>query len=186
MINGLSLESFDRADAVVPADNSIYKDGYDQGVADTHKSHEADQGKLAAELIQSLSDLEFKYVEARTEITASLAPLFTAVIQKVLPACVAQSFVMQITSALQEAAALAVDHPFKIAVHPSQEITVSSLLQKSGSKVAITTDENLSHHAAWIALGREEQQIDLDAVTRKIEIILSTISQSDQRNTNNG
>lgn len=186
MIHSLSLESFDQIESSLPEESTIYKDGYDQGVTDTHMLHEADQAKLAAELIQSISDLEFKYVEARAEITASLAPLFSTVIQKVLPACAKQGFIIQITALLCDSAALSVDTPLKIAVHPSQKNAVGSLLEEYGSRATISADEKLPHHAAWITHEREERHIDLDAVTQKIEMILSTIVQPHERNQKNG
>ncbi len=186
MIHALSLESFDDPEASASQETTIYQDGYDQGLADARKSQEADQSELTIGLVQAISDLEFKYVEARAEITASLAPMFEAVTQKVLPQCISHSFIMQITAILNGSTAQCASIPLKIAVHPSQKDAVALALKQSVSNAVITADDQLSNHAAWICHDREETHFDMDAVAKKIEVILSTISQLEERDNING
>jgi flagellar biosynthesis/type III secretory pathway protein FliH len=186
MIHALALESFDHIEALAPEEDGAYQDGYDQGLADAQKSHETDQARLTTELVQSISDLEFKYIEARSEITASLAPMLSAFTAKILPLCVAHGFTMQITDVLHEVAAHSLDSPLEIAVHPSQIEAVTWAVGQGGPETTISADAQLTPHGAWITHGRVEQHIDMDAVAQKIEMILSAIGQPDERNENNG
>lgn len=186
MIHALSLESFDVVAAPEPEESALFRDGYNKGLADAESALLADQSKLTADLVQAVADFEFKYVEARAEITTSLAPLFTAVVEKVLPSCISHSFTMQITSVLHEAAKQCATSPLMIAVHPSQKEAVTFALKKSDSVTDVIVDPQLSKNAAWITHGHSETYIDMDAITEKIGAILSTIAQPASRKNHNG
>jgi flagellar biosynthesis/type III secretory pathway protein FliH len=185
-MQALTLESFDRAGIDTSDANCTYKAGYDAGLADGKAVSANSQSALSAEVVQSISDLQFNYAEARSEITNSLGPLFAAITAKILPQCVSQGLALQIARLLQSAAAEGVGTPLSIAVHPKQRRAVEAALVDQTSLTSVIEDHELSENAALLRHEDGEISIDLDAVLHEIRQILDTIQSPNQENENFG
>lgn len=182
----LSLESFER-DA--PGDDSAataFNDGYQQGFEAGQAAAAADRTALASALVQSISDIDFSYAEARAQVMQSLDPLFEALTHAVLPHCITAGYTKQITNILSAAAAADTAGPFRLHVHPDQAPAVETETVDFSNKIKVISDSTLSPHAAWIQHGTGETHLDLDELLAQITDALGAVANPEYRTATNG
>lgn len=175
MGSAIRLEAFDAVDQTEDTQAITYQQGFDAGFAAAQAAAAREQGRLQAELVQAISDLEFTYTEARGALTQSLGPLFEVIAQVILPHCVAAGWTGQIAAILQAATAGNLAAPLKVAVHPQQRQTIAAALETAYPHLHITTDDSLGLHAAWIGVGEQETLLDLDRTLSQIVAVLGAI-----------
>lgn len=185
-MQALSLESFDTPDENDTSTLAAYDEGFQAGL--THGQAEAaeNQKTLQAGLIQAISDLQFTYVEARTEFIVSLEPLLTAIPEIILRPCIDAAYTSKIAQLISDAAQASDAGNMTLAVHPSAYDAVVSTVRNSALDVAVEQDPSLSPHAVWVGRSSGEMLIDFDAVSAQVTEILSAITETNEKRESNG
>ncbi|WP_133122553.1 FliH/SctL family protein [Yoonia maricola] len=180
------LESFESETLLDQAPDEGFEKGFTQGHAAGLAAAAAGQEALTQELVQNIADLQFKYDEARGEITRAIGPLFAALAQKVFPQCVAEGFVDQIVALLHKTASRTAERSFTLRLHPQYQEAVSAALMTAGLDVNVSTDPALSPHAAWVAYDTGAAHIDCDQLLDDIKTILSSVDFIETRSETHG
>ncbi len=181
MAHVLSLESFEDALTESSGPSADFDQGYQEGLAAGVATVQAETEALSAAFVQTMSDIDFTYAEARGQILASLSPLLTLITEKVLPHCVAAGFTGQLSALLMDAAAADTAANIELHVHPAQQAAVEAAMQALPTKVTVIGDATVSEHAAWIAQGRSETRLDADRLLARIDEILRAIQHIEDR-----
>ncbi|PUB11613.1 hypothetical protein [Yoonia sediminilitoris] len=176
MTSVLMLESFEAAVAVDDAIGPEYSQGYQDGLAAGTAAVQVEIGMLDDTIVQCISDIEFTYAEARAQLLCSLQPLFTTLVEKILPQCVDSGFVAQVAGILYNAAEQDTQPEITLHVHPQNVAQIANQLASLEKDVAVKPDQTLSTHAAWLLQGRVETFLDLDSLLEDITEALNTIS----------
>ena len=175
MAQQLALESFEQCHGDSSAASAEYSAGYQEGLAEATAAFQADQNTLSSAFVQTVSDLNFSYAEARAQLIEQLEPLFTVVTQKLLPQISHENFGAILIEAITGAAARDTAQPPVLHVHPSQRQLIEKLSKEQALDVEIREDPTLSAHAAWIGLAHGETHLDIDSLLTNISETLDAI-----------
>ncbi|WP_341367497.1 hypothetical protein [Yoonia sp. BS5-3] len=186
MGHALTLESFDDVETEEIAPLRTFEEGYEEGLQAGIAQTQAEIGALNAELVQNIGNLDFGYVEARNEIIGSLTPLLRAVVEKVLPHCVAEGFAGQLADLLMQTAEQDASAAINLHVHPGQRAAVETAVEQTATQVILHDDPSLSEHAAWIGHQRTETLLDIDGLLSAITETLGAFYQEENRTKTNG
>ncbi len=182
----VELESFDSAPSAPAGPSGDYQRGYEDGQEDATHAAQSGEAALQADLVQAVSDLEFTYEEARSEVMRALGPFLETLISTILPHCVSNGFVSQIMSILRDAAAVdLVDAP-TIMVHPSQQQAVAQALESWPANLSVGVDDSLNPYAAWLRLAPEETLLDLDHLMAEISTLIGAATIPNERQESHG
>lgn len=179
------LESFDAAAPTETATAQAKEESYRAGFADGQTAAKAEANTLNAELVQAISDLEFKYEEVKGEVTQSLRPFLKTLATQVFPHFAQTAFLAQIVQVLQTIAQTATTGPLSLSVHPNQAGAISEAIATATLKVRVVPDAALAQNTARVAHAGEETQVDTADLIARISAILSaeaTPSQKDNAN----
>ena len=70
---------------------AAFESGYQAGWDDSTKAQSDNRDKISSEFARNLQEMSFTYHEALAKLTLSLKPVMTEIIDRLLPAMVAQS-----------------------------------------------------------------------------------------------
>ncbi len=180
------LESFETDTQKKQKPDEGYEKGFAEGYAAGLSAANSRQESLAHELVQTIADLEFKFDEARGEITQAMGPLFTALAEQVFPQCITDGFAEQIATLLQTTAAQSCPSDISLCIHPQQYDAITTALSATAISVAVTSDASLGLHAARIEHNKRTIQIDCDQLLDDIRNILSSVAFIETRNETHG
>jgi flagellar assembly protein FliH len=157
------------AAAIEDAKLSGYEQGYAAGWDDAIAAQDAETLRLKAGLVRSLEDLSFSYHEARTAILASIEPLLTDMVSKVLPALAHRMIGPVVAEHLGPAMQSLSSPAVELVVSPASRPLVEPLLpQDRPMSVDLREDPDLTDGQAHLRFGGREVHIDLDAVVEAI------------------
>lgn len=159
-----------------------FAEGYAAGLAAT----KSEQATLRQELVQNIADLEFKYEEARAEITNSLAPLFYVITEKLFPQLIADGFAGQIAMILQQTVAKGANTGVSLSVHPEQYDAVAASLSATQINATLSSDPSLPPNAAWVRHEQETMRVDFDQLLGEIRSVLSAVEPREKRSDSHG
>ena len=169
----------DFAEPAPVADPQVSRDwqeGYDAGVAATRAEHGETQAQLSQEVIQALSDITFGFAEARLHVLAGLEPLFRALVNRILPAALADAFPAHIVSRLLAAAKTDISQPFRVLLHPTQIDAINDILpEQLAALLTVEASSSLSPHTAMIDGPTAETALDHDALLTELSESLSAL-----------
>ena len=174
-MQNLLLESFEnlmKDPAKLPEG---FEKGYEEGFAAGISAATSTQATLQQELVQSVADLEFKYEEARGEITKSLKPLFSVITEKLFPQLIADGFADQIAMILQQTISQGVTTGFNLSVNPKQRDAIAAALSEMTTTTALSVDPSLPMNAARLRYEQGASHVDFDQLLAEIRTILSAV-----------
>ncbi|MEO9651163.1 MAG: ABC transporter ATP-binding protein [Roseobacter sp.] len=146
-----------------------FETGYQAGWDDATKAQNDTQEKISAELGQNLLDLSFTYHEALSKLTMSLEPAMQQILEKLLPEIANKALGPHILEQISALMKQKIKGPVEIVVNPKNFNTVQAMVgDKSSESVVIVGEESLGEGQAFIRIGIEEQQIDLDSIVAEI------------------
>ncbi|MEP0964540.1 MAG: hypothetical protein ABJQ80_02850 [Lentilitoribacter sp.] len=146
-----------------------FETGYQAGWDDATKAQNETQEKISAELGQNLLDLSFTYHEALSKLTMSLEPAMQQILEKLLPEIANKALGPHILEQISALMKQKIKGPVEIVVNPKNFNTVQAMVgDKSSESVVIVGEESLGEGQAFIRIGIEEQQIDLDSIVAEI------------------
>ncbi|MCG3269093.1 hypothetical protein [Yoonia sp. I 8.24] len=177
----LALESFEQHSDDAAAPSAEFEAGYEEGYAAAIATAKGNQNALGDAFVQAISDVEFSHAEARAHILKSLTPLFTTVIEKLLPQLSYDSFGLLIVQAIYEAAQHDTAKLPVLQIHPNQRQAVETVAHEHGLEITITEDPTLASHAAWIGQARGETYLNVDSLLTETSATLSAIFEANKR-----
>ncbi|MDP5220010.1 ABC transporter ATP-binding protein [Ruegeria sp. 2205SS24-7] len=156
---------------------AAFEQGYAAGLDDAGAAQTAEQGRISADLAQSLQDLGFTYQEALEQMVASLEPMFQSLMNTVLPETIERSFVHRIVAQLTEMARDQAGQPAIVTVPAGAAETLTPALDAEFSfPVEMIEDASLPQGQASLRIGRDERELDctalLDAISEATEAFL--------------
>lgn len=146
-----------------------FEAGYQAGWDDASKAQSDARDKVSSELGQNLLDMSFTYHEALTKLTSSLEPAMQQIVEKLLPetvrAALGAHIIEQVKELLQDQMSQAVE----IVVKPQNIDIVHSILKsKLKDPFKIVGEASLGEGQAFIRIGQNERQIDLDTMLAEV------------------
>lgn len=146
-----------------------FEAGYQAGWDDAIKAQSTDKEKLSEELAQNLQQMSFTYHEALAKLTTSFEPVFRKIVEKLLPAMLSNSLGSHIVDLVTNVLNGSSDEAVEIVIHSQNSIAVSSLLEGSlKHPFSLVEDDSLGEGQAFVRLGEEERQIDIDGVLAEV------------------
>ena len=184
----LTFECVDLAEPDDPATPSPdYAAGHAAGLAEGKAAAAADHGMLQDAAVQALSDMAFGYAEARQHILAGLRPLFTVLIDRLVPEIAAAALIPQVVEMRMAAAEQARREVIEIAVCPAHVAALTTVAADCGAMpVRIVTDPDLGPlMARWQSAG-SATLLDLGAAVATITSALAAVAAPDERTQTHG
>lgn len=155
-----------------------FEAGFVAGHAQAMAEVEAAQDRLNAKLVQTLNDMEFGYSEARRLILEQLAPLFTSLSERLLPAISDLSLASQLAAEILRGAETDLAGPIVVELSdPAQSNLVAELLRNLGRDLPISFDTNsaLGPDEAILRRANRETMFDAERTVKSLQDILGAI-----------
>lgn len=142
-----------------------FEAGYQAGWDDAVKAKSEEKDKLSAELSQNLQEMNFTYHEALSKLSVSMQPVIDEIIQKLLPELLKNTLGMRIREQIVELIDDQANNPVEIVVAP-QNVELVKEVAGNGLKepFVVVGEETLGAGQAFVRIGNNERQIDLDGV----------------------
>lgn len=161
--------------------------GHAAGLAEAAAEIQKDQADLSEQLVQTLSDMAFGYHEARAHMISALVPMFTQLIDALVPRLAHEMLVPHIAGHLADRASDAIGSPVTIALNPGEiDSVAASLAGLKDSPCKFHADPALSAGQAVIQTGADDHLLDLDDLVRQTQAILATLIDASQQGLNHG
>ena len=146
-----------------------FEAGYQAGWDDAMKAKADEKDKLTTELGQNLIDMSFTYQEALLKLTVSLEPTMRQIVEKLLPEIVRTALSAHIFEQVQALLKSKMERPIEIVVSPQNVETVKNIVgPKLKEPFKIVGEESLGDGQAFVRIGDDERQIDLDTLISEV------------------
>lgn len=161
---------------------SAYDSGYAAGWEDAVGAAAQDRTRLSEDLAQSLRDLSFTYVEARSALLRGLEPLLRCMVERVLPALARGTLGAAVLEQVRTAAAVALDGPVTIVCAPADLAAIEAALPAApvALSVRLLAEPSQAPGQVHFRLAESsERAIDLPALLAAIQsLVTDFLSQS--------
>lgn len=177
---GSSLPGFDTKSFIEDVDLEeqkleAFENGYQAGWDDSVNAQIASNKRISSDLERNLQEASFSYHEARTTLTKSLEPLFSDILNTLLPEIARQSLGPQIITQLTEMVRIQLDQVIEVTVAPTHVETISALIEgQINEPFVMVPDPTLSEGQVYIRIGAEERELDLDHVLETVSSAFSS------------
>ncbi len=140
---------------------AAFEQGYSAGWEDASVAQTRDHKRISAEMATRLEDLSFTYHEASVGILTALEPIFSTLVDKVLPEALSELFGHQILAEMNELAKNASGAPVTITVPPGLAVVVEAPVPPNLSMpVQVVESPALQDGQADLKVGSDEREID--------------------------
>ncbi len=164
-----------------------WQDGHAIGLQEALAATEAESLRLKVELVQTLSDKQFGYQEAKAEILNHLTPLFEALVTGFLPRYAQATLVPMLREELMATASACLDTPITIGVAPQNIEALSDVLAETPQLPFVArSDPSLALAQATFSGGPQDQMIDLDGLLAMVQETLASLTEAAEERTNHG
>lgn len=151
-----------------------FERGYRAGWDDASEAYVTGQTHVGLELGKTLQDLSFTFAEAQAAMHRNLAPLFTAILETILPQLIRVSTAHRVIDEIANLAGEVGSDELVLCVAPDQVQAVKGLLPKdTDNETVISGDDSLGAGQAILRIGPRERAIDIDQVVREISAKIS-------------
>jgi hypothetical protein len=185
----LLLEPFDAPDTTsgAPEHSADWLAGHAEGVLAGLAQAMAQDARLSDEVVQTLSDMAFTYAETRTQVLASLGPLFRSLLDRFLPELVRQMLLPHILEQILTAAQVDSQRPLRLSVSPGVFRALATTLSgPMPMPVILTADAQLGDGSAIMSHGDNETALDLDGLAAGITEVLQALFDETTERKNHG
>lgn len=184
------LEQFDQLGAEAaaePAPPPGWQDGFEAGLAQARGEAEVEQAALGAALAQGLADLSFAPAEARLILLSQLRPLFSVLIERLLPALARESLMPRMIDLLTQAAEQDLARPLRLSVPQGQ----GAALREAAAGLPfdsfeIVEDPALGPGEARLAAAQGETHLDIDRLVEEATGALAALLDATERTASHG
>lgn len=156
-----------------------YEDGLTAGRAEAEAAFAQSQDTALADIAQRLSDLEIGYSEARTAVLESLAKMFEAILNTLLPSLADATYLHAIHQSLMDAATRDSAAELRLILPANMSASTLNLPQDLGIQIAF--DDALTKEQAIVASGAEETFLDTAQVLKSIAELMQVVSPNPER-----
>ncbi|GFE49577.1 hypothetical protein So717_13300 [Roseobacter cerasinus] len=164
-----------------------FEKGYQAGWDDAVKAQSDSVSKVSAEFGQNLQDMSFSYHEALSKLTLSVQPILTDIIDKILPEVARGALAPQIVEQLMDPLKDAASQPVEIVVAQSNLEAVQSLAEdRLKAPFEIVVEPSLADGQAFVRIGNEERNIDLQAVLSGVRDAMTAFFHETEQETLHG
>jgi flagellar biosynthesis/type III secretory pathway protein FliH len=146
-----------------------YDAGYAAGWEDATAATKDDQGRITAELANSLQQLAFTFQEARTHVLTSIQPVVTQLSIQLLPQLAQEILAPVVLETVMPLIDDLADTPIRVTLNPRARPSVERLLsQAAGLPLEIVEEPTLGEGQVYLRLAEGETRIDLDTAVQDI------------------
>lgn len=161
-----------------------FEKGYQAGWDDAVNAQIASNTRICSDLGKNLQETSFAYHEARTTLTKSLKPLFSEVLDTLLPEIAKQSLGPQLVSQLTDMVQLQLDQVIEITVAPDNINSVETLIDgQLEDPFVLIPDPNLGDGQVFLRIGTEERELDFDHILETVRAAFSSFFTSIDQDT---
>ena len=161
---------------------AAFESGYQAGWDDSTKAQSDNRDKISSEFARNLQEMSFTYHEALAKLTLSLKPVMTEIIDRLLPAMVAQSLAGHILEQVEDLLKSSVSQPVEIVVAPQNVTVIREFAHgKIEPPFEIVGDATVTDGQAFVRFGAEEQEIDISGVVSAISDALNAFFHETQK-----
>lgn len=148
---------------------SAFEQGYTAGWDDAVSAQAEDHVRVSEALGKSLEDLSFTYHEALAQMTLSLEPMFSSLVETVLPNMIDTSYCQHIVDELKSMANEQVAQPALLVVPSGVSSELKSALDREFSvPVQLVEESSLPPGQAYLRVGTAEREVDCAALLASI------------------
>lgn len=181
----LLLEDFDVQHEAPEPETSAplsFDEGYTRGLADAEAAAFVRQHKAMETLVQTLSDLDISYAQARAELLGALAPLFAAILENVAPALARQGLLADLHGRICDALEADTAQALRLTLSPSDHALMTEHLADAvGTTAHLGISDELEPGQAVLAHNGDETMFDTPRVLRDIETIVAAMIDTPDR-----
>lgn len=153
---------------------AAFEKGYQAGWEDSTHAHTSEAGKISAELVQKIHDIDFTYQEAFTHISTSLQSVIETLLRVTLPSLADQSLNANILAEISNVIATYEQPEIVLAVAPHDRAALGALLEGRVTNLKnITEDRSLDPGMIVLRVAHDEHLIDIRASTEKIANLMA-------------
>jgi len=154
-----------------------FEQGYTAGWDDSLKMQTDEQTRVSGALAQNLEDLSFTYQEAYTQMLNSVTPIFSAMVDRVLPETMKETVGHIIVEQLQDMAGAQANQPVTLAVPKGYSVAVQSIIAENAAlPVHIQEDPTLIDGQIYLQMGNLEREIDTGGLMKDIQTAVHAFS----------
>ena len=159
-------------------------DGHAAGLVEAQTALDAENARQAEALAQAIADLDFTLTEARAGILASLAPLFRALVEKVLPDLAPAMLRGQLVAELTTLAERDLDPPLSLSAHPdSIGPLATALASLPRAPTDLVPDPQLGPHEVILTARNGETALDAGRLVAEITELLDNLARPEAART---
>ncbi|WP_170447457.1 ABC transporter ATP-binding protein [Ruegeria arenilitoris] len=144
---------------------AAFERGYGAGWEDALQAQAQGRAALTEDMRAAFSDMSFTYQEALTRMTLSLEPMFSALVQTVLPQALDRGLATRVTEQLSEMAKAQVAQPILLLVPPGVEGDIEAMLPADITPLPkVVADPELLPGQARLQVGTARSEVDCAAL----------------------
>lgn len=161
-------------EALEEARLAAFDQGFKAGWEDCEEAAKEAAQAARGELLRHLQEMSFGYHEAHGHLLAALRPVFSAMVDRILPASARQTLGPQVVEALMPLAQARLESPVRLHVHPESRLALEEFLSAAVCPPFETVeDAGLAPGTVRLAAGETETLIDPGSVTEAIREIVA-------------
>lgn len=164
-----------------------FEQGYSAGWDDAIAAQDREQHRIAGELARNLEDLSFTYQEAMTQFAASVEPVFSALVDLVLPDILRAATGPRIVELLTDAAREGAAGPAVLYAAPGDLPALHAVLERDlPVPVRVVEDAGLAPSQVRLGIGAGETELDAEALQDAIRRLLGAFTHQTREEIGNG
>ena len=161
---------------------AAFEAGYQAGWDDSTKAQSDNRDKISSDFARSLQEMSFTYHEALAKLTLSLKPVMSEIVDRLLPAMVAQSLAGHILEQIDALLKDSISQPVEIVVAPKNVEAIKDFADgKIEPPFEVVGDTSVAEGQAFVRIGSEEQEIDISGVVSAISEALNAFFHEAQK-----
>lgn len=162
--------------------DKAYQRGYDEGIRAGQEATQRLEQQARDAILQSLSDIEISYDEARLATLESLAPLFQTIAEKLIPAAAQTMLLGKLMEMFQNAAEKSSKTAACIAIGPEGHAALMSLFEHVvPARIALDMDPALGPEEARFSTTGAECLLDVSLALEAIQDALRSMSNDEKK-----
>ena len=146
-----------------------FEQGYTAGWDDAIHAQAEDQSRITGELARALEDLSFTFQEALVQMMSSIEPIFTSLVETVLPEAMSQTVGLRLAEQCCEMVRNQVEQPVSLVVPVGSGSAIQSILgQRLAMPVEVVESADVGPGQACLKVGHRECEIDNDVLLSEL------------------
>lgn len=142
-----------------------FETGYQAGWEDAAKAQASNADRAVIDMAQNLQDMSFSHHEAYLKLSSAMKPLFSQIVDKLLPKVARRLVGMHIVDQMTELMDSHAETAIQIAVAPDNLDDLQALLSDMVRvPFSLSAEPTLGSGQAYLRVGTAEREINLDAV----------------------